>query len=126
MPNRPAPASAADFLRPALAPGLLGAIVLVAGLALIDTSWFVPVRFIVAILALIMCVFAVRGRAWWALPFLAAIAVLWNPVVVIPVDDQPWQALQFAAALVMVVAGILIRVPVEDAGASAGPTRGSR
>ncbi|WP_108250850.1 DUF6804 family protein [Planctomonas deserti] len=126
MPNRPAPASAADFLRPALAPGLLGAIVLVAGLALIDTSWFVPVRFIVAILALIMCVFAVRGRAWWALPFLAAIAVLWNPVVVIPVDDQPWQALQFAAALVMVVAGILIRVPAEDARASAGPRRGSR
>jgi hypothetical protein len=124
VPNSPAPAP--DFLRPALAPGLLGAIVLLAGLALTDTPWFVPVRFVVAILALIMCVFAVRGRAWWALPFLAAIAVLWNPVVVIPIDDRTWQAFQFLAALAMVVTGILIRVPATDESASAGPRRGSR
>ncbi len=124
VPNRPAPV--ADFLRPALAPGLLGAIVLLAGLALTDTAWFVPVRFVVTILALIMCVFAVRGRVWWSLPLLAAIAVLWNPVVVLPIEDRTWQAFQFLAALVMVVSGILIKVPTDDAAASAGPRRGSR
>jgi hypothetical protein len=124
VPNRPAPAP--DFLRPALAPGLLGAIVLLAGVALLDSAWFVPVRFVVTILALIMCVFAVRGRAWWALPFLAAIAVLWNPVVTVPVGDQAWQAFQFLAALVLVIAGVLIKVPAGDAAASAGPRRGSR
>lgn len=124
VPNRPAPA--ADFLRPALAPGLLGAIVLLAGLALLQTAWFVPVRFVVTILALIMCVFAVRGRAWWALPFLAAIAVLWNPVVVLPIDDRTWQSFQFLAALAFVIAGILIKVPAGDVPASAGPRRGSR
>jgi uncharacterized membrane protein len=124
VPNRPVPA--AEFLRPALAPGLLGAIVLLAGLALTDTAWFVPVRFVVAILSLIMCVFAVRGRTWWALPLLAAIAVLWNPVVIIPIDDRTWQAFQFLAALAMVVTGVLIKVPAADASASAGPKRGSR
>lgn len=114
----------AEFLRPALAPGLLAAIVLVAGLALLDTEWFFGVRFVVAVLALIMCVFAVRGHAWLALPPLAAIAVLWNPVIVVPLEDQTWQALQFVAALVTIVAGVLIRVPVADDAVSAGPKRG--
>jgi hypothetical protein len=86
----------------------------------------VPVRFVVTILGLIMCVFAVRGRVWWALPLLAAIAVLWNPVVVLPIDDRTWQSFQFLAALAFVITGILIKVPVEDAPISAGPRRGSR
>lgn len=123
--TRSTPAAPA-FTRPALAPGLLGAIVLLAGLALLHSGWFVPVRFVVTILALVMCVFALRGRVWWAFPPLAAIAVLWNPVVVLPIDDRPWQAFQFLAALAMVITGIVIRVPVEDQRASAGPRPGSR
>jgi hypothetical protein len=120
---------AAAFTRPALAPGILVAIVLVAGLALLPSDWFISVRFIVTILALIMCVFAARGRTWWALALLAGIAVLWNPVLVIPLGGQGWQALQYAAALVAVVAGVLIKVPAEAGGrpggaVSAGPRRG--
>lgn len=116
----PTPQKAA-FLRPALAPGLLGAIALVAGVVLIDSSIFIAFRYVVAILALIVLVFGWRGRAWGYLPFLAAIAVLWNPVYVIPLTGQLWQACQFLAAIVFIVAGIRIKVPSPEV---APPARG--
>jgi hypothetical protein len=71
-----------------------------------------------------MLVFAVRGRAWWAAPLLAAVAVIWNPVVVIPIEGQPWAALQFVAAAVFIAVGIMVKVPTEEASASA--SRGAR
>jgi hypothetical protein len=114
----PTPQKAA-FLRPALAPGLLGAICLVAGSVVLETSVFTAFRYVIAILALIVLVFGYRGRAWLYLPFLAAIAVLWNPVYVVPLTGQLWQGLQFAAAIVFVVAGIRIRVPSPEAQADA-------
>ena len=116
----PAPA----FTRPALAPGLLAAIALLAGLALLSSDWFLAVRFVVSILALIMCVFAIRGRAWWTLPLLAAIAILWNPVIVVPLEGEIWQALQFIGALVTVVTGVFIRVPTDETILSSHPKRG--
>jgi hypothetical protein len=114
----PTPEKAA-FLRPALAPGLLGAIALVAGASLVDTTIFVVFRYVVAILAAILCVFAFRGRGWGYLPFLAAIVVLWNPVYVIPITGKPWLILQFLAAVVFVVTAIRVRVPAPDAPAPA-------
>jgi len=119
VPTPTAPA----FLRPALAPGLLGAIVLTVGAFLLDSPTFTIVRFAVAILALIVLVFAWRGRTWWALPLMAAIAVLWNPVVVVPLSGQPWAALQFAGAVVFVVAGVLVKVPTEAAQGATSATR---
>jgi len=119
VPTPTAPA----FLRPALAPGLLGAIVLTVGAFLLDSPTFTIVRFAVAILALIVLVFAWRGRTWWALPLMAAIAVLWNPVVVVPLSGQPWAALQFAGAVVFVVAGVLVKVPTEAAQGTTSATR---
>lgn len=110
----PTPQKAA-FLRPALAPGILGAICLVAGSVVLDTSIFTAFRYVIAILALIVLVFGYRGRAWLYLPFLAAIAVLWNPVYIIPLTGQLWQGLQFAAAIVFVVAGVRVRVPSPEA-----------
>jgi hypothetical protein len=118
MPTPQKPA----FLRPAFAPGVLGAIVLVAGVVLLDSSIFIAFRYVIAILALIVLVFGWRGRAWVYLPFLAAIAVLWNPVVVIPLTGQLWQSLQFIAAIVFIVAGIRIKVPSPEA---TPPARGS-
>ncbi|HEY0260484.1 MAG TPA: DUF6804 family protein [Lacisediminihabitans sp.] len=100
-----------EFRRPALAPGILGAIVLLAGLALLDNAGgYLFIRFGVAILALIVCVFSYQARAWWWVVGLAAVAVLWNPVVPFEFHGQLWVALQFVAALVFVVAGILVRV----------------
>ena len=119
MPTPQAP----DFLRPALAPGLLGAVVLTVGAFLLDSGTFTVVRYVVAILALIMAVFAWRGRAWWAVAMLAALAVLWNPVVVVPLSGQPWAAMQFAAAVVFIVAGVRTKVPNAEAGRGAGGGR---
>jgi hypothetical protein len=99
------------YTRSALAPGLLGAIALLAGLALLDVGSFVIIRYIVSILALIMCVFVIQAKAWWWLIGLVPIAVLWNPIVVIELHGQGWVSAQFIAALVFIIAGILTKVP---------------
>ena len=119
MPTPTAP----EFTRPALAPGLLAAVALVAGSVLLDSSVFTAFRYGVSILALIVLVFVIRGRAWWAVPLLAAIAVLWNPVVVVPLEGQGWASLQFVAALVFVVAGVRTKVPTDGATAGGGGPR---
>ena len=103
---------APTFSRSALAPGLLGAIALLAGLALIDSESFIIIRYAVSILALILCVFAVQGSAWWWLIGLAPIAVLWNPIFVIELHGQGWVAAQYVAALLFIVVGVRVKVPV--------------
>lgn len=100
-----------EFRRTALAPGLLAAIVLLAGLALLDNSEaYLWIRFPVSILAVIVCVYAWQAKQLWWFIGLVPIAVLWNPVVVIELHGQFWVALQFVAALVFIVAGILIKI----------------
>ncbi|MEC5150451.1 DUF6804 family protein [Cryobacterium sp. GrIS_2_6] len=103
---------APTFSRAALAPGLLGAIALLAGLALIDADSFIIIRYTVSILALILCVFALQGKAWWWLIGLAPIAVLWNPIFVIELNGQGWVAAQYVAALLFIVVGVRVKVPV--------------
>jgi hypothetical protein len=100
-----------EFRRPALAPGILGAVVLIAGLALLDNdSGFLFIKFGVAILALIMCVFAWQGRQWWWIIGLAAIAIAWNPIWPFALHGQVWVAAQFAAAIVFVATGVRVKV----------------
>jgi len=98
------------FTRPALAPGLLGAIALMAFIAVVDTDWFTIARYVVAILALIMCVFAGQAKQWWWIPPLAAIAVLWNPVLPIDLPMIGWQIAHVAGAIVFVASGLVIKV----------------
>lgn len=107
MTSYPTPA----FTRPALAPGLLGAIVLLAGLALLDNaSGYFWIKAVVAVLALIVCVFAWQaGQQWWLIAMLP-IVVAWNPVWPLDLHGQLWVASQFVASLAFVVAGILIKV----------------
>lgn len=100
------------YRRLALAPGLIAALALLIGVTTLDEGPFVVVRFIAAIFAAIVLVFAVQARQWWWLPLFAAIAVLWQPVWVIPVEPVWWQAAQYVAALVFLVAGWLIKVPI--------------
>lgn len=100
-----------EYSRAALAPGLLGAIVLMAGLALLESEWFIVILFAASILALIMCFYAVKARAFWWLVGLVPIAVLWNPVLPLGLSGQGWQFLQLAAALVFVWAGFKIKIP---------------
>ena len=99
-----------EFTRPALAPGLLGAITLMVGLALLDSDAFLIIRFVVSILTVILCVFVVKARGWWWLPGLVAIAVLWNPVLVIELHGQGWVSIQFFAALYFVIVGVMTKV----------------
>jgi hypothetical protein len=107
MTSYPTPA----FRRTALAPGILGAIVLLAGLALLDTTGFTWIRFAVSILALIVSVFAIQAKQWWWLIGLVPIAVVWNPIV--PIETEPLQlftGLQYVAAIIFIVAGIRIKI----------------
>ncbi len=100
-----------EFRRTALAPGLLGAIVLLAGLALLDNpAGYIFIKFGVAILALIVLVFVWQSRQlWWVLP-LVLIAVAWNPIFPIPFSGQWWVAAQFVGAIVFIAVAILVRV----------------
>ncbi|WP_260855568.1 DUF6804 family protein [Curtobacterium sp. 9128] len=115
--GRPDAGSVPPFTRPALAPSLIAAIVLLACVAFLDQPAFVFARWGVTVLALIVLVFAARGRAWWAAVLMAAVAVCWNPLVVVPIPGQVWAALQVVAAALFIVVGIAVKVPrtTEDA-----------
>ncbi|MCU1552134.1 MAG: hypothetical protein JWR36_2694 [Glaciihabitans sp.] len=104
------------FRRTALAPGILAAIVLLAGLALLESSAFFWIKTTVAILAAIVGVYAWQSKQWWWLLPLAAIVVLWNPVLPITIHpEQLWLGLQYIAVIVFIVCGMLIRIPNPDA-----------
>jgi hypothetical protein len=94
----------------ALAPGILAAIVLLAGVALISLDGYIAIRFGVSILALIVAVFAWQARQWWWLPVLVAIAVAWNPVVVIPLEGDLWLGAHYVAAILFIAIGVLDKV----------------
>ncbi|MGC5166225.1 DUF6804 family protein [Luteimicrobium sp. DT211] len=101
-------------LRSALVPGILGGIAALVGTAFATSSGgFTVIRYVVAILALIMIVFAVQAKAFvWVVP-LAAIAVLWNPVVAFGFHGTWWGIVQVLVALLFVVAGVRIKVPAD-------------
>ncbi|PZF59974.1 hypothetical protein DEJ23_01390 [Curtobacterium sp. MCSS17_008] len=100
----------------------MAAVVLLACTAIVDAPAFVFARWGVTVLALIVLVFAVRGRTWWAAVLTAAIAVCWNPVVVVPIPGEVWAALQVLAAALFVVVGLVVKVPREtDAGRASRP-----
>ena len=101
--------------RLALAPGLLAAIVLIAGFALIEGSGFIIIRYVVAILALIIGFFAYQAKQWWWMPLMLAIAVIWNPVFPFGFSGIYWYGAQYAAVIVFILAAIFIKVPLADA-----------
>lgn len=105
----------AAFTRPALAPGILGALVLFVGFALLDSDSYLFIRFGVCILAAIVAVFVWQARAWWWLLGLVPIIVVWNPAWVVELSGQWWVASNYVAALVLIASGVLVKVPVRDA-----------
>jgi hypothetical protein len=110
----PSPRATHTTARLALAPGLLGAIVCLAALPMIGSSWYVVVRYVVAILALIICVFAWQGKNYWWLIGLVPIAVLFQPIAVIPLSDLALYWVHFASTVVFIGVGVTTRVKVED------------
>lgn len=108
------PGTPQTITRNALAPGFIAAIVLLAGLALIGNDWFLAVRYVASIFALIICVFAVQAaRPWWLIG-LVPIAILWNPIYPITIDGVAWRLLQLGAAVVFIAGGIGITAPVDE------------
>jgi len=99
------------FRRTALAPGLVAAIVSLAGVALIESDSFLIIRYVLAIMALIIAWFTFQARKWWWLPILMAIAVLWNPVFPFEFAGPWWLAAQYLAALGFILVGIFVKVP---------------
>ncbi|MFB7892431.1 DUF6804 family protein [Microbacterium sp. NPDC056044] len=99
------------YQRNAFAPSLIAAIALFLAPLLIGGDWFLLIRFVVAILAVIVAWFAFQARHWWWIPVFVAIAVLWNPIFPFAFDGPVWTAAQPVAAVVFLVAGATIRTP---------------
>ncbi|MGH1548179.1 DUF6804 family protein [Leifsonia poae] len=110
--SRPHTPQQPAFNRAALAPGMLGALILLFGLAL-PGDWYLYVRYAVSILALILCVFAGQAGRWWWLAGLIPIAVLWNPVWPITAVAGALPLLSLAAAAVFIVAALTIKIPAD-------------
>jgi hypothetical protein len=91
--------------RRALAPAVLAAIVLLAGIALLGSDGFVWIRYTVAILSLIIAVFVWQARRWAWLPVPIVIAVLWNPAVPFAFSGKPWAIGQLVAAVALLATG---------------------
>lgn len=99
------------FTRPALAPALIAAVVLMAGAALISSHWFLYIRFAVAILVAIMGVFAVQGKKYAWLVVVIPVVIAWNPIFPFPVGGTGWLIAHLIVPIALVVAGVKITVP---------------
>jgi hypothetical protein len=99
-----------EFRRTALAPGILGAIVLLAGIALVGGDGFTIIRFAASILALVVAVFAWQARQWWWLIGLVPLAIVWNPIVPFDLGNDGWLAAQYVGALVFIAAAVFIKI----------------
>lgn len=99
------------YQRNALAPGVLVAIALVVGTMLIGSEWYETLRFVIAVLAVIVAWFAFQAKHWWWIPVFVAIAVAWNPVMPFAFEGQAWLLAHLAAAIVALVAAVLIKAP---------------
>lgn len=106
----PRPSNAPQPVRLALVPGFLGAIAVMAGIALVGSKGYVWIEYPVAILAAITGWFAMQARVWWLVAALAAIVVIWNPVYPLPLPDPAFLGLSIVAAATFIAAGVLVKV----------------
>jgi hypothetical protein len=109
----PAPALADRYgsrkQRRALAPALVGALVLLGGALLVGRDEYLFIRFAVSILALITAVFVVQAKQWAWLPVPVVVAVLWNPVLPFAFAGQPFRVGHVVGAVALLVTGLLAR-----------------
>ena len=103
--NTPAPQRQRD----ALAPGLLAAIALFLSPLFTEGFGATVIRFVVAILALIVAWFALQARQWWWTVVFVAVAVVWNPIFPFDFDGPIWLGAQVVGAVLFIIAGALIK-----------------
>lgn len=101
------------FQRNAFAPGILAAIALVAAQLWLAGAWDDVLRYVIAILALVVAWFAVQAKAWWWVPVFAAVAIAWNPVMPFDLSGPVFFWAHLVAAVAFVVAGFTIKTPRE-------------
>ena len=99
-----------QFRRMALAPAIVATIALLAGVGAIGGDLYLLIQFLVAILALIVAVFAWQAKQWWWIIVLVPIAVIWNPVFPLTIDGDLRLGLHYAAAIVFIAVGVLVKV----------------
>lgn len=103
------------FQRNAFAPGILAAFALVAAQLWLAGAWDEVLRYVVAILALIVLWYAVQAKQWWWVPVFVIIAVVWNPIVPFTWEGATLTAVWFwghlVAAALFVAAGLSIKTP---------------
>lgn len=110
MPQTPAKP---ETNRPAFVPGIIAAAALLAGVPLLGADWYLLIRFVVAILALIVAWFGVQAQQWWWAIVFFAVAVAWNPIFPVPAEGIGWIVAHVVGAALFLTAGALIRVPRE-------------
>jgi hypothetical protein len=103
--RQPAP----QFQRNALAPGILAAIALFLSPLFADGTGATIIRFVVAILAMIVAWFALQAKQWWWTIVFVAVAVFWNPIFPIVVEYPVWAAAGVIGALLFLTAGALVK-----------------
>ena len=108
MPTPPR-TPAAPYQRNAFAPGILAAIACLAGIALVGNEYYLAIRFIVAILAVIIGWFALQAGQWWWAPVMVVIAIVWNPLYPFEFAGPWWAGAHIAAAATFLTAGAMIK-----------------
>jgi hypothetical protein len=95
--------------RRALAPAVVGVLVLLGGLLLVGQDAYLFIRFAVSVLALITGVFVWQAKQWaWLVPPVV-VAVLWNPVLPFAFEGQPFRLGHIAAAAALLLTGAFAR-----------------
>lgn len=98
-----------QYQRNAFIPSLLAAVTLFTAPFLLSTDWYVPMLFVVSILALIVAWFTFQAKHWWWVPVFVVIAVLWNPVYPLRFTGSWWTVAQPVAAVLFLVAGAMAK-----------------
>lgn len=104
-----------QYQRNAFAPSIIAATACLVGIALIGHEYYLGVRFVIAILALIIGWFALQARQWWWVPVMLAIAVVWNPLYPFPFAGTYWEGAHILAAATFLTAGATIKTLREPA-----------
>ncbi|WP_457101277.1 DUF6804 family protein [Microbacterium sp. P5_E9] len=110
------PREPSQYQRNALAPAILAAVACLAGIALVGHEYYQVVRYIIAILAVIIGWFALQARQWWWVPVMVAIAILWNPLYPFEFSGTVWDGAHIVAAAAFLAAGATIKTPRQTTG----------
>lgn len=107
--NAASPKKPVLYQRNAFAPSILAAIACLAGISLLSHPYYEYVRYVIAILAIIIGWFAIRAGQWWWAPVMLAITVLWNPLFPFAFAGPWWVAAHIVAAALFLAAGASIK-----------------